>query len=64
VAPAGKGRAPVPAPQSTPAPAALVIGVGETYDFEYDAPRGRQAMWLEVRSPGGQWLAQGKVVVK
>ena len=29
------------------------IGVGETYDFEYQAPAGRQTLWLEVKNPGG-----------
>ena len=38
--------------------------MGETYDFEYEAPPGRQTLWLEVRSPGGKWLAQGQVIVK
>jgi FtsP/CotA-like multicopper oxidase with cupredoxin domain len=45
-------------------PASQVIGVGETYDFEYEAPRGRQTLWLEVRSTAGKWLAQGHVIVK
>ncbi len=61
--PLAKDGAEFPAARS-PIPAAQVIGVGETYDFEYEAPRGRQTLWLEVRSPGGKWLAQGQVIVK
>jgi hypothetical protein len=38
--------------------------VGETYDFEFETPPGRQTLWLEVRSPGGKWQAQGRVIVK
>ena len=43
--------------------ASQVIAVGETYDFEFDAPPGRQVLWLELRSPGGRWYAQGQVLV-
>jgi manganese oxidase len=50
--------------RSEPESAAQVIGVGETYDFEYEAPPGRQWLWLEVRSPGGKWLSQGQVIVR
>jgi len=51
-------------PTSASVPARQVIAVGETYDFEYDAPRGRSAAWLEVRTPGGKWQAQGQVIIK
>jgi hypothetical protein len=40
------------------------IAVGETYDFEYEAPPGRGGLWLEVRTTGGKWQAQGRVVLK
>ena len=46
------------------APAQQVIGVGETYDFEYAAPPGRRTLWLEVRTPAGRWLVQGRVIVR
>ena len=45
-------------------PASQTIGVGETYDFEFDAPPGRQVLWLEIRSPGGRWYAQGQLNVQ
>jgi hypothetical protein len=45
-------------------PTEQVAGVGEAYDFEYGGPSGRQSLWLEVRSPGGKWLAQGHVTLK
>jgi FtsP/CotA-like multicopper oxidase with cupredoxin domain len=51
-------------PTSASVPARQVIAVGETYDFEYEAPRGRSTAWLEVRTPGGKWQAQGQVIIK
>jgi FtsP/CotA-like multicopper oxidase with cupredoxin domain len=45
-------------------PAKVTIAVGETYDFEFDAPAGRATLWLEVRSTSGKWQAQGQVIVK
>ena len=62
--PLAKDGAELASERSAPVPAAQVIGVGETYDFEYEAPSGRQSLWLEVRSPGGKWHAQGHVIVK
>ncbi len=62
--PKTKDGAPVPPDRSTPMPATRNIAVGETYDFEYRAPPGRQNLWLEVRSPGGKWQLQGRVIVK
>jgi FtsP/CotA-like multicopper oxidase with cupredoxin domain len=49
---------------SQPVPAKVTIAVGETYDFEFDAPDGRATFWLEVRSTSGKWQAQGQVIVK
>ena len=40
------------------------IAVGETYDFAYQRPDGRKTAWLEVRTTGGKWQAQGHVVIK
>jgi hypothetical protein len=51
-------------PRTETEPASQIIGVGETYDFEYVAPAGRTSLWLEVRSPGGKWLSQGRVIVQ
>jgi manganese oxidase len=62
--PLTKDGAPLPANRCQPGPAQQVIGVGETYDFEYQAPAGRQTLWLEVESPGGKWQTQGHVIVK
>ena len=44
--------------------AVQVIAVGETYDFEYVAPPGRHSLWLEARSTGGKWQAQGQIIIK
>jgi FtsP/CotA-like multicopper oxidase with cupredoxin domain len=62
--PLSKDGAPVPEQKRGETPAQQVVGVGETYDFEYEAPPGRRTLWLEVRSPGGKWFAQGQVIVK
>jgi FtsP/CotA-like multicopper oxidase with cupredoxin domain len=62
--PLTKDGAPVPPERNRPVTASQVIAVGETYDFEYDAPAGRQNLWLEVRTPAGRWEMQGQVSVK
>jgi hypothetical protein len=59
-----KDGADIPADRRAPKPAVQTIAVGETYDFEFDAPPGRQNLWMEVRSPAGKWHAQGYVIVK
>ena len=61
--PLTKDGAPVPNGENS-APAKQVIGVGETYDFEYTAPPGRGTLWLEVQTPGGRWLVQGRVMIR
>ena len=62
--PLTKDGAPLPPSRCQPGAAKQVIGVGETYDFEYDAPAGRRTLWLEVRGQGGKWHAQGQVIVR
>jgi FtsP/CotA-like multicopper oxidase with cupredoxin domain len=62
--PLTKDGAPVPAPHAMPLAADQSIAVGETYDFEYEAPAGRHTLWLNVQTPGGKWQAQGRVVVR
>ncbi len=64
MAAADEGRRAGPPSALQPRPARQTIGVGETYDFEYDAPAGRQNLWLEVRTPGGKWQSQAHVIVK
>ena len=59
-----KDGAPVPGAQHATRPATFTIAVGETFDFEYDAPAGRRGLWINVRTPGGRWEAQGRVVFK
>jgi manganese oxidase len=59
-----KDGAAIPSDQRAPKPAVQTIAVGETYDFELDAPPGRQTLWMEVRSPAGKWHAQGHVIIK
>jgi FtsP/CotA-like multicopper oxidase with cupredoxin domain len=54
----------VPSNQAAPRKAEQLIGVGETYDFEYDAPAGREDLWIELRGTDGRFYLQGKVVVK
>jgi hypothetical protein len=62
--PLTKDGAPVRPGRSQPVGARQLIGAGETYDFEFEAPPGRHNLWLEVRNPGGKWQAQGHVIVK
>ena len=62
--PLTKDGAPVPSGARSSKPAVQTIAVGETYDFEYEAPAGRQLLWMNVRSPAGRWQVQGRVAVK
>jgi FtsP/CotA-like multicopper oxidase with cupredoxin domain len=62
--PLAKDGIPVPANQAAPKDAEQLIAVGETYDFEYDAPAGRGDLWIEVRAENGRFWAQGKAIVK
>ena len=62
--PVMKDGAPLPPSRCAPAPAKQTVGVGETYDFEFDAPPGRKTLWIEVRSPGGKWMNQGHIIVR
>jgi FtsP/CotA-like multicopper oxidase with cupredoxin domain len=62
--PLTKDGAPVPPQERALRPAAETIAVGETFDFEYQAPEGRQSLWLNVRTPGGRWAVQGRVIVR
>ena len=62
--PLTKDGAPVPVDGPDAAPASQMIGVGETYDFEVETPADRRTLWLEIRTSGGKWLAQGRVIVK
>jgi FtsP/CotA-like multicopper oxidase with cupredoxin domain len=61
--PVAKDAAALPRERCQPRSARQVIGVGETYDFEYQAPAGRQTLWLEITGTGGKWQTQGQVVV-
>ncbi len=48
----------------SPCPHDQTIAVGETYEFDYQAPAGRKTAWLDVRTPGGKWQVQGHVIIK
>jgi FtsP/CotA-like multicopper oxidase with cupredoxin domain len=62
--PLTKDGAPVPPGAGSETPARQVIGVGETYDFEVETRPGRATLWLEVRTSGGRWLTQGRLIVR
>jgi manganese oxidase len=62
--PLTKDGAPVPETEAQALPAKVRIAVGETYDFEYDAPPTRHTLWLEVKTGGGKWMSQARVIVK
>lgn len=62
--PVAKDGAPLPAAESVAVPARQIIAVGETYEFEYQAPAGRKTAWLEVRTTSGKWQVQGHVLIR
>jgi FtsP/CotA-like multicopper oxidase with cupredoxin domain len=62
--PVAKDGAPVPTADAVPVVARQTIAVGETYEFEYQAPDRRRTAWLEVRTTSGKWQAQGHVIIK
>ncbi len=62
--PLTKDGAPLPADETMPGPATQTMAVGETFDFEYDAPRGRHSLWINVRTPAGRWVVQGHVTIR
>ncbi|MGE0362482.1 MAG: multicopper oxidase domain-containing protein [Vicinamibacterales bacterium] len=62
--PVAKDGAPLPVEARTPVDARQTIAVGETYDYEITLPPGRRHLWLEVRTPAGQWQLQAHVVVR
>jgi hypothetical protein len=61
--PLTKDGAALPSAGEAAVPSRQVVGVGETYDFEIDAPPGRRTMWFEVRSTGGRWLSQARIII-
>jgi FtsP/CotA-like multicopper oxidase with cupredoxin domain len=62
--PLAKDGIAMPASRSAPKNAEQLIAIGETYDFEYDAPAARGDLWIEVRAEDGRMWAQGKAIVK
>jgi FtsP/CotA-like multicopper oxidase with cupredoxin domain len=62
--PLTKDGAPVPEAEARPGPARVTLAVGETFDFEIEAPAGRRTLWLEVRGTDGKWQAQGRLLIK
>jgi FtsP/CotA-like multicopper oxidase with cupredoxin domain len=62
--PLTKDGEPLPADQCEQRAAKQMIAVGETYDFEYEAPAGRKTLWLNVQGIGGSWQVQGQVIIK
>ena len=62
--PVAKDGAPLPPAESVAVAARQTIAVGETYEFEYQAPAGGGTVWLDVRTTGGKWQVQGRIVIK
>jgi hypothetical protein len=62
--PLTKDGAPVPSGAVAPRQATQTIAVGETYDFEYEAPAMRQSLWIEVKDLDGAWRVQGHAILK
>ena len=62
--PLTKDGIPVTSNQSAPRKAEQLIGVGETYDFAFDAPSGRRTLFLEARATDGTWQSQARIQLK
>jgi len=62
--PLTKDGARLPPAEAVLGPARQTLAVGETYDFEYQAPAARKTVWIEIRNRSGKWQAQGQVNVK
>ncbi|MFH0341061.1 MAG: multicopper oxidase domain-containing protein [Chromatiales bacterium] len=62
--PLTKDGARLPPAEAALGPARQTLAVGETYDFEYQAPAARKTVWIEVRNRSGKWQAQGQINVK
>jgi FtsP/CotA-like multicopper oxidase with cupredoxin domain len=62
--PSRKDGAALPAADLTAGAARQLVAVGETYEFDYEAPQGRKNVWFEVRSTGGKWQVQGQIIVR
>ena len=62
--PVAKDGARLPPDHTSAVSASVLLAVGETVDVELDASTGPGVLWLDVRTPGGKWQAQGQVVLK
>jgi FtsP/CotA-like multicopper oxidase with cupredoxin domain len=61
--PVAKDGATLPPQQTAVQPARQLVSVGETYDFEIQPSLG-QSLWLEVRRPTGEWVAQAQIRIR
>ena len=59
--PVAKDGADLPPAQKAMREAKQLVSVGETYDFQI-RPTAAQRLWLEVRKPSGEWIAQALLV--
>jgi manganese oxidase len=62
--PVAKDGARLPSDQTSAVAASVLLAVGETVDVELEASTRPGLLWLDVRTAGGKWQAQGQVVLK
>ena len=62
--PVAKDGAPLLSDLTAAGPASVLLAVGETMDVELDASVRPGVLWLDIRTRGGKWQAQGQVVLK
>jgi hypothetical protein len=62
--PLAKDGAPLLSDLTAAGPATVLLAFGETMDVELDASVRPGVLWLDIRTRGGKWQAQGQVVLK
>ena len=61
--PVAKDGATLPPQQTAVRAARQLVSIGETYDFQIQ-PSLEQSLWLEVRRPTGEWVAQAPIRIR
>ena len=61
--PLAKDGSTLPVAQTALRPARQFIGVGETYDFEFQPSRS-QRLWMELRRGTGEWVLQAPIAIR
>jgi FtsP/CotA-like multicopper oxidase with cupredoxin domain len=62
--PLTKDGAPVPPRECVTKPSEFTIAIGETFDFEYEAPATPQMLRISVKDAEGRWQFEGIAAIK